>query len=461
MSADESGRLNERCKLLTELLALKLRELRINPQFCPHTPTARQTEFLRATSVREVLYGGAAGGGKSDALLMAALQYVDQAGYSAILFRRTYKDLALSGALMDRAASWLHGSPAKWNQNDKQWRFPSGAALSFGYLDAPSDRYRYQGAEFQFIGFDEVTQIPECDYTYLFSRLRRTSGCDVPLRIRAATNPGGPGHEWVRRRFRPDEPGASVSGRRFVAAKLEDNPHLDQTAYVESLGALDSTLKRQLLYGDWSVNEDALLSWDVIDACTDAACTWAPRSRDAGDQRQDLFLGVDIGRSRDLSVVWTWEKLGDVCWCREIHVMAGASFREQKDAIKTRLTRDVVRCSIDKGGIGMQLAEELEREHRGVVEGVQLTQPTQGRLAEQFRVGFAERRVRIPDDQELRSDLRLVQKVGVRAGVPIVQTGRDESGHADRFWAGALGYDAASWIKPIVFTRPASRPVRR
>jgi predicted phage terminase large subunit-like protein len=198
----------------------------------------------------EALYGGAAGGGKSDALLMAALQFVDVKGYAALLFRRTYSDLALPGALMSRAFEWLGGSAARWTDTTKTWTFPSGATLTFGYLDTANDRFRYQSSEVQFVGFDELTQFSETDYTYLFSRLRRLQGSPVPLRMRAASNPGGIGHAWVKRRFLSADGGSA--GRLFVPARLEDNPHLDQEEYARALMNLDPCTRRQLLHGDWS-----------------------------------------------------------------------------------------------------------------------------------------------------------------------------------------------------------------
>jgi predicted phage terminase large subunit-like protein len=215
----------------------------------PHVPTERQETFLGLT-VREALYGGAAGGGKSDALLMAALMYVDQPDYAAILFRRTFADLALPGALMDRTHTWLQGTDAHWNERDKTWQFPSGASLSFGYLEHENDKYRYQGAEFQFVGFDELTQFTETQYRYLLSRVRRLSGADVPLRTRAASNPGGVGHEWVMARFITEGPEA---GRPFVPARLRDNPYLDADEYEKNLAELDPVTRAQLLDGDWNV----------------------------------------------------------------------------------------------------------------------------------------------------------------------------------------------------------------
>lgn len=204
------------------------------------------------TYIREVLYGGAAGGGKSEALMMAALQFVEVPGYSAIVFRKTYADLALPGALMDRAQEFLSGTAARWNGQEKLWTFPSGATLSFGYLDNENDRFRYQSSEFQFIGFDEVTQFRERDYRFLFSRLRRNVNNQVPLRMRAGCNPGGTGHFWVKKRFDPEGVRPPVDGRRFVKALLEDNPYIDRETYEESLAQLDSQTRRQYRKGDWT-----------------------------------------------------------------------------------------------------------------------------------------------------------------------------------------------------------------
>lgn len=221
-----------------------------NP-WIPHDPTPKQAEFLLLPH-REAFYGGAAGGGKSDALLMAALQYVDVPGYAAILFRRTYADLSLPGALMSRSHEWLDGTAARWRDSMKTWIFPSGATLSFGYLETENDKYRYQSAEFQFIGFDELTQFTETQYRYLFSRLRKLKGFDVPLRMRAASNPGGIGHEWVKQRFIIE---GEKKGRPFIPARLDDNPYLDREEYIQSLNELDPVTRAQLLKGDWTARQ--------------------------------------------------------------------------------------------------------------------------------------------------------------------------------------------------------------
>ena len=213
-----------------------------NP-FISHRPFLQQIHFL-ALDDEEALYGGAAGGGKSQALLMAALQYVGDSDYSALLLRRTYRDLALPGALMDRAYEWLQGTSAHWNNMDKVWTFPSGAKLSFGYLQHSKDKYQYQGAEFQFIGFDELTQFSFEDYSYLYSRLRRLKNSRVPIRMRATSNPGGIGHEWVKERF--------IKGDKvFVSSNYLNNPYLDSKSYSRSLDNLDNITRLQLKFGDW------------------------------------------------------------------------------------------------------------------------------------------------------------------------------------------------------------------
>jgi hypothetical protein len=212
-----------------------------------------------------VFYGGAAGGGKSDWLLMGALEHVDVPGYSAIIFRRTFTDLDLPGAIMDRSREWLANTPARWSEQKKKWMFPSGASLQFAFMKDEGDEIRYQGAEFQYVGFDELTQFPERQYTYLFSRLRRPQPgkpfsvelSKVPLRMRAASNPGGVGHGWVKDRFQIQTGRPRDDGRHFVSARIADNPYLDAVSYRKGLSRLDETIRLQLEEGNWDVFEGA------------------------------------------------------------------------------------------------------------------------------------------------------------------------------------------------------------
>lgn len=223
-------------------------------KYIPYDPTPKQRAFLLMNDAKEILYGGAAGGGKSVAQLMAALQFVDVPGYSAILFRKTYADLSLPGALIDMSKQWLmpfvDSGEVRWSEKDKKYTFQSGATLNFGYLESANDCYRYQGAEFQYIGMDEVTHIDPANYRYLFSRLRKKKEMQVPLRFRATANPGGEYGEYYYQRFFVE---GQENGRIFIGAGLDDNPYLDAEAYKEALAELDPIERERLLNGNWEI----------------------------------------------------------------------------------------------------------------------------------------------------------------------------------------------------------------
>lgn len=221
-------------------------------RYIPWRPTPRQAAFLLLPGL-EAFFGGAAGGAKSVALLMAALQYADVPGYAALLVRQNYQMLAQPGGLMARAQEWLLGTDAVWNASDHQWRFPSGATLTFRHLQDSGAERNFQGAEYHFIGIDEVTDLTEDQYRFLFSRLRRVRDSVVPLRMRAASNPYGPGLEWCHRRFILE---GRSRGIVFIPSLLEDNPHLDQETYEASLKELGPLVYRQLRYGDWTVRPE-------------------------------------------------------------------------------------------------------------------------------------------------------------------------------------------------------------
>jgi predicted phage terminase large subunit-like protein len=227
-------------------------------KYIPHVPTPKQSAFLLLDN-KEAFYGGAAGGGKSDALLMAGLQYVDVKGYSGIIFRKTYADLVKPGALIDRAKEWLLKYPeVRWNDKEKKFEFYKDrtkkeliSVLQFGYLENANDKYNYQGGEYQFIGFDELTHIDLSSYTYMFSRLRRLKGVKVPLRVRGASNPpDDDGGIWVKTRFIDEGPS---HGRVFIPAGMDDNPYLDAEQYEESLQELDPVTRARLRDGNWEI----------------------------------------------------------------------------------------------------------------------------------------------------------------------------------------------------------------
>lgn len=222
-------------------------------------PTEKQALFL-ALDCPEALYGGAAGGGKTDAALMAGAQFLPVPGYHAILIRRTYPQLRQQGGLIERALAWWGAE--NWNEQRHEFTFPHPdgppSVLGFGSLENENAKYKYDGAEFDFVGIDEVRHFTQAQYTYLLTRIRGT--IDVPRRLRAFTNPGA---LWIRERFGIQRPSPAngqgramqlgPEGRRFVPAFLDENPHLlaSDQLYIEKLMAQDPVTRAQMLNGDW------------------------------------------------------------------------------------------------------------------------------------------------------------------------------------------------------------------
>lgn len=224
-------------------------------------PTAKQQAAFLLEGVQELLYGGGTRGGKSWWLLGEALRHVDIPGYSAILFRNTIGDLTQEpDGLIPTLRGWLEphleSSPGlRWVGSTRTWHFPSGATISFGYLmDQAGERYRrYAGPSWHMIGVDQAELLNPNHYVFLFSRLSKKVGTPYPLRFRATANPGGPAHDFLVERFnllgRYPNP---VSGRAFMPALLDDNPHVDRS-YEKSLLALGEVEYRRLRHGDFSI----------------------------------------------------------------------------------------------------------------------------------------------------------------------------------------------------------------
>lgn len=218
--------------------------------------SAQQAAFLLLDH-REALYGGAAGGGKSDAILASALQYADVPGYAALILRRTFPELTGAGGLLARSHEWLAQTDAQWVGDMRTWRFPSGATLRFGHVESEDDRFKYDGQEYAYIGFDELTSFAETQYDWIgFSRARRNETfrqLNIPMRTRASATPTGAGYGWVKKRFITDRASDVV----FIPARHSDNPGVDSLDYIESLNRLPEDTRRRLLDGDWDVFEGA------------------------------------------------------------------------------------------------------------------------------------------------------------------------------------------------------------
>ena len=191
------------------------------------------------------------------ATLAAAAQYVDVPGYAALMLRENFADLNHPESWIPLSKSWWMNTGARWHSSERRWTFPSGATITFGYLERDDDVYQYDTAAFQMIGIDELTQHTEKRYTFMFGRLRRPKEgplSRVPIRMRTGSNPGNKGHAWVKRRF--IDPQTREPGAVFVSAKLEDNPHIDADEYrKKSLSKLDPITRAQREKGDWDAHE--------------------------------------------------------------------------------------------------------------------------------------------------------------------------------------------------------------
>lgn len=224
----------------------------LNP-WIPFVPFAKQAIFL-ASPLKEVLYGGALGAGKSEAILGAAAQYVDRPSYRAIIIRSTISELQMPGALIERSQKWWAGTAARYNSNLHRWKFPSGAEIWFGYL-GDKNWSRYMSSEWDFVGFDEIINIPQKSYNMLYSRVRQSlknlDTRDVPPRVRGASNPPTAEQEatgwWVKTKF------VDRGFPYFIQASAKDNPFLDPN-YLEDLRKIyDPVTFQKLAEGDWEI----------------------------------------------------------------------------------------------------------------------------------------------------------------------------------------------------------------
>ena len=287
-------------------------------------PSPRQATFL-ASSDDEVLYGGAAGGGKSDALLIDALGLhqgaIEKRKYQAILFRRTYPDLK---DLIDRSLE-LYPEIVPGTKYDKQahvWTFPAGARVELGSMQYDSDRFKHRGRAYQYIGWDELTLFPTpVPYRYLLSRLR-TVDPTIKCYVRASTNPDGPGFKWVKEYWRvpqegtatrfhveisDDETGETFKRTRcFVPARLSDNPFLRDSGYRQTLLSLPLEEQKALLRGRW---ESQSIRGAYYAAAMEKARLESRICKVPIVPNLPVNTFWDLGRS-DMTAIWCHQKVG-------------------------------------------------------------------------------------------------------------------------------------------------------
>ena len=260
-----------------------------------------QEDFLAAAET-DVLYGGSAGGGKSYAMLIDPLRYANRSAHRGLILRRSMPELR---ELIDKSRElYPKAFPGcKYREVEKLWNFPSGAKIEFGFLERDADVYRYQGQAYSWIGFDEITHLPtEFSWNYLASRLRTTDSEIVPY-MRCTANPGGVGANWVKKRYiNPCEPNESFMGkdglsRKFIPARLQDNPYLARDGrYEKMLNALPPTQRKQLLEGNWDVAEGAAFteftSEEHVITPFEIPINW------------ERLKGIDYGYASESACVW-------------------------------------------------------------------------------------------------------------------------------------------------------------
>lgn len=221
----------------------------------PYTPFLKQAKF-HASAAPFRLFGGSAGGGKSEAILWeGVIKCLVKPKTNGVLFRKTFPELEMS--LIRRFLEKCPIQLYKYDSRQHLATFPNGSILQFAYCDSEKDVYKYQSAEFDFIGIDELTHFTEYVFTYLLSRLRTTK-INITPSFFAATNPGNIGHSFCKSRWVDKDcklEGYNSADYDFIPATVQDNPALikNDPDYLKRLENLPEQEKKALLYGSWEV----------------------------------------------------------------------------------------------------------------------------------------------------------------------------------------------------------------
>jgi len=290
-------------------------------------PGSPQEKLCRST-IREVGFGGQAGGAKSFGLVLDAVYQLPKPGYNAILFRRTYKQLMAADGLVNLSHRIYPHLGGVYHQGNYTWTFPNyhGNTIRFSYLEDEKSIENISGPQYAWIGFDELGNFSERPYLFMFSR-NRCSNPDVNLYIRSTFNPGGIGHFWIKKRFldtgitdKPKwfkrvngldtetTPGDSLgTARLFIQSRLEDNPYLwldGNSEYERGLSQLDSVDFQRLRHGDWNIRRAGLVYHAFNDKCLAVA------SGDLDLTNASFYHAHDFGAVNEAFGLFA--KIGDV-----------------------------------------------------------------------------------------------------------------------------------------------------
>lgn len=263
------------------------------------------------------------------------------------------------------------------------------------------------------------------------------------LRLRVASTPRGKSNAYYRLWEGAERLGTQSVWSRHrtdIYEAVADGLPVDPEELREGLN--DELAWQQEYLLEFLEEATAYLSYELLATCEDANATTDLLMDEIDPTQGDLYLGVDIGRQRDLTVMWLLQRVADVSWTRRVVELQGTSFAAQREVLYGLLPR-VKRACIDATGLGMQLAEEAQRKF-AQVEPVTFTAAVKSDLATTLRRSFEDRTVRIPISNEVREDLHSVRRVVTSAGNIRFDAERDAAGHADRFWALALATHAQS-----------------
>ena len=277
--------------------------------------------MFHASTADEVLYGGARGGGKSVALIMEAWQRsVETPGHKSLILRRSYKQLEKS--LIRHMREHFPENFGHFVKNDMTYHFPNGSLIDFGYLNTDDDKYEYQGREYDFVGFEELTQFTYSQYSYILSSIRTSKEAIMPV-IRCTSNPGNIGHNWVKSRFldfaepmekkevdltkemaelKEANPEVDLDKltftRQFIPSTVFDNQHIvdNDPMYILRLQQLPIDEREAYLYGNWDV-----FGGQVFKEFNKKKHTLTPFNIPSHWQK---YMSIDWGYKEPFAIVW-------------------------------------------------------------------------------------------------------------------------------------------------------------